>query len=60
MSETLYDTMNRIALKEYGVEIQQLEDEDIWLYILERAERQAKRNLKPTQRRESYGEEKPQ
>ena len=59
MNETLYDVMNRIALEEYGTEIWRIEDEDIWLYVLEKAERQAQTSPEPAQGRETYGKEKP-
>lgn len=59
MNETLYDVMNRIALEEYGTEIWRIEDEDIWLYVLEKAERQARTSPEPAQGRETYGKEKP-
>jgi len=38
--ESLYEKANRIALAEYGVEIWQIEDEDLWQYILEKAEKE--------------------
>jgi len=30
--------MNKIALEEYGVTVERIDDEDIWQYILEKAE----------------------
>lgn len=34
----LYAIANSIAVQEYGVELERIDDEDIWQYILEKAE----------------------
>jgi len=36
----LYQVANRIALDEYGVELRQIEDEDIWQYIQQKARKE--------------------
>jgi len=36
--KSLLEKANRIALVEYGCELWQIEDEDLWQYILEKAE----------------------